>query len=109
MDALGSLLPFLLILVVGYVLIIRPQQKRAREIRATQAAVSVGSRVLMGSGMYATVVELGEDRVTVEPSPGVRMEFARAAVYQVLDAFSSLDDRPADDRPVDERPISDQP
>jgi hypothetical protein len=60
--------------------------------------------------MYATVVELGEDRVTVEPSPGVRLEFARAAVYQVLHAPSApLDDLPADDRPVDERPSSDQP
>jgi preprotein translocase subunit YajC len=106
MESLATLLPFALILLVGYLLIVRPQQRRAREIRATQAAVQVGSRVLMGSGLHATVVAIEGDVVTVEPSPGIHLRFARAAVYQVLDAPGTADDSPLDapaHRPADEQ------
>ena len=86
-SAFGSLL-FPLVLLVGmYLLLIRPQRNRAKQLAAVRAQVAPGSRVVTTAGLHARVVEVQEEDGTVvlEIAPGVHAVFARAAVIQVLD------------------------
>jgi preprotein translocase subunit YajC len=85
-SALGSL-PFLLVLFVGmYLLLIRPQRMRARQLAAVRSRLAPGSRVVTTAGLHAAVVEVGEDdTVLLEIAPGVHARFASQAVVQVLE------------------------
>ena len=90
MDESSSVLPqvlfFALLLFGLYVLAIRPQRARARELAAVRASLAPGSRVLTTAGMHATVHAVEGDEVVLEIAPGVRVRFAAGAVLRVLDA-----------------------
>ena len=58
MKELGSLVPFLLIALVFWLLLIRPQRKRALELDRIQRGLSVGDEVMLGSGLVATVADI---------------------------------------------------
>lgn len=79
-----SLLPFLLIIVAFWFLLIRPQQKKQRQVREMQSALSVGDEVMLTSGIYATVEEIADDHVLVTVADGVAVKVIRAAIGQVL-------------------------
>jgi preprotein translocase subunit YajC len=72
------------LIVVGYFLIIRPQQKRAKEAKELQASLQTGSRVMMSGGILGTLRHLGEKQVVVEVSPGVELTFVRQAIIRPL-------------------------
>jgi preprotein translocase subunit YajC len=83
----GSYTPLLLIVLlfgVMYFMMIRPQQKRRKEAAAMQSALSAGDEIVTIGGLHATVVEVEDDVVTVEISPGVNVRFARPAIAKVL-------------------------
>ena len=80
------LLPFALILVAFYLLIIRPQRNRARAAAQLQARLAPGAQVVTTAGMYGTVTEVADDAVHLEISPGVTVRFAKAAVGRILTA-----------------------
>ena len=61
MESLASLLPFLLIILVFWFLVIRPARNQQKKLSQTQASVQVGSEVMLGSGFYGRVVELGDE------------------------------------------------
>jgi preprotein translocase subunit YajC len=86
-EALGSLVPFLLIALVFWLLLVRPQRRRALELDRIQRGLTVGDEVLLGSGIVATVADLpAEDEfLGVEVSPGVRVRVARGAVARILE------------------------
>jgi preprotein translocase subunit YajC len=88
--AIGELLPFLLIAVVFWFLIIRPQRRRQAEAQATRRAAVPGVRVMLTSGILGTIVENSDERTLVEISDGVVVEVAKAAIGHVL---------PEDDEP----------
>lgn len=83
MDPL-TLAMIAVLIVVGYFLIIRPQQKRAKEAAALQATIQEGSRVMMSGGIFGTVRHMGEKQVVVEVSPGVELTFVRQAIIRPL-------------------------
>ena len=96
MDTLVGLLPIIAIALVFWLLIIRPQMRRQRELVQMQSALSVGDDVLLGSGIFATVVSVDDASLTVSIAPGVEVKVARGAVAQILR------DEPADGTgPVD--------
>lgn len=70
-------------LVVFYVLVIRPQQKRAAAQRAMIAAIQAGDEIVTVGGIFATVIEAGE-RIRVSTVDGSELEIAPQAVGQVL-------------------------
>jgi preprotein translocase subunit YajC len=83
MDPL-TLAMIAVLIVVGYFLIIRPQQKRAKEAAALQSSLQEGSRVMMSGGIFGTLRHLGEKQVVVEVSPGVELTFVRPAIVRPL-------------------------
>lgn len=81
---LGTILPLLLIFVVFYFLLIRPQAKRAKEHKAMVAALGVGDEVVTSGGILGRVVETGEQFLTVEIASGVQVKVQRHTVASVL-------------------------
>ncbi len=83
-GALVQFLPLVLIFVVFYFLLIRPQTKRAKEHRAMVAALGVGAEVVTNGGILGKIVEVSEQFVTLEIAPGVNIKVQRHAVSQEL-------------------------
>jgi len=83
-NAFIQLLPLVLIFVVFYFLLIRPQAKRAKEHKAMVAALAVGDEVVTSGGMLGKVTETGEQFLTVEVADGVRVKVQRHTVGAVL-------------------------
>jgi preprotein translocase subunit YajC len=80
-----QLLPLILIFVVFYFLLIRPQQKRMKEHRAMLSALRRGDRVVTGGGIIGQIVKVsGDDELTVEIADGVRVKILRSTVANVL-------------------------
>jgi preprotein translocase subunit YajC len=100
---LGSLIPFLLIALVFWLLLIRPQRKRASELDRVQRSLTIGDEVLLGSGLVATVAEIPEEGqfLGVELSPGVRVRVARGAIARVIEPVADPDTDPPTDPPTD--------
>jgi len=83
-NPLVSFLPLILLFVVFYFLMIRPQMKRQKEHRNMVAALSKGDEVVTNGGIAGRVEEVGESFITVEIAPNVKIKVQKGAVQQVL-------------------------
>lgn len=82
-SPIASLLPFLqigLIFVIMYVLLIRPQQKRQKEMTRMQGALKKGDRVVTQAGIIGTIAGIGETTATLQVDKEVKIEFQRSAI-----------------------------
>lgn len=79
-----SLLPLVLIFVVFYFLLIRPQQKKMKAHREMVAALKRGDKILTSGGIFGTVIKVEENELLVEIAKDVRVRVARATVSDVL-------------------------
>ena len=77
-------LPIILMFVVLYFLMIRPQMKRQKEHRAMVEAIAVGHEVVIGGGMLGRIKRLSEQYLHVEIASGVEVQVQRASLVQVL-------------------------
>jgi preprotein translocase subunit YajC len=106
----GSFTPLLLIVLlfgVMYFMMIRPQQKRRREAQQMQSALGPGDEIVTIGGLHATVVDMADDVVTVEISPGVNARFARPAIAKVVKQQEApVAETVADDEPVATDPVA---
>lgn len=82
-GALVQLAPFALILVVFYFLLIRPQQKKAKETQEMLDNLKVGDPIVSTGGIHGRILKLGEKDVQVEIAPKVQIRLQRTAVGQV--------------------------
>jgi len=82
--SLGSMLPLLLMFVVLYFVMIRPQIKRQKEHRTMVEALARGDEVATAGGVIGRVTKLGEQFLHVEIAQGVEIQIQRSAVVQVL-------------------------
>ncbi len=83
-STLFSMLPLVLMFVVLYFIMIRPQMKKQKEHKAMIEAIAKGDEVVIGGGVVGRVAKLGESFVHVEVASGVELQVQRAAVVQVL-------------------------
>jgi preprotein translocase subunit YajC len=83
-GSLGTMLPLVLMFVVLYFVMIRPQMKRQKEHKAMIDALAKGDEVVIGGGMLGKVSKMGESYLHVEIANGVEVQVQRAAVIQVL-------------------------
>jgi len=81
---LVGILPWLLIFVIFWFLLIRPQQKRAKEHQAMIAAVKKGDEVITGGGLRGRVTKVSDAEVEVEIAQGVRVRAVKSTLSQVL-------------------------
>ena len=79
-----TFLPFIVIIIVFYLFMMRPQQKRAKELKAMLDALQKGDEVITGSGNVGRVSKISEQYVTLEIAPNVEINVQRAAIGQLL-------------------------
>lgn len=75
-----SFLPFILIIVVFYFFMIRPQQKRQKELNKFRDALKKGDKVITTGGIYATVVKVNDNKVDLMVANDVVVTFDKAAI-----------------------------
>ena len=83
-SSLMSMLPLVLMFVVLYFVMIRPQMKRQKEHRAMIDALAKGDEVVTGGGLIGRVSKIGESYLHVEVANGVELQVQRTAIVQVL-------------------------
>ena len=83
-SSLMSMLPLVLMFVVLYFVMIRPQMKRQKEHKAMIEALAKGDEIVTAGGVLGKVTRLGETFVHVEVANGVELQVQRSAVTQVL-------------------------
>ncbi|ALT75866.1 MULTISPECIES: preprotein translocase subunit YajC [unclassified Roseateles] len=83
-SSLLSMLPLVLMFVVLYFVMIRPQMKRQKEHKAMIEAIVKGDEVVTSGGLLGKISKVGESFLTLEVSSGVELQVQRSAVVQVL-------------------------
>ena len=83
-GGLFGLLPLLLLGIVFYFMLIRPQSKRMKEHRKMLAELAIGDEVITSGGVAGRVDALGDAFVSVEVASGIKLKVQKQAVSQVL-------------------------
>jgi len=83
-SSLVSLLPLVLMFVVLYFVMIRPQMKRQKEHKAMIEALAKGDEVATAGGLLGRVSRIGDSHIGLELAEGVEVQLQRSAVVQVL-------------------------
>ncbi len=83
-GSVGQMLPLVLMFVVLYFIMIRPQMKRQKEHKAMIEALAKGDEVVVAGGVIGRVAKMGETMLNVEVANGVELQVQRSAVVQVL-------------------------
>jgi preprotein translocase subunit YajC len=102
-STLSTLMLVALMAAAFYFLIIRPQRKRQQALQKTMSELEPGSRVMLGSGLFGTVVTVGEKQIVLEISPGAQLTVLKQAIARVVtDADEDLEEADdEDDEPED--------
>ncbi|HTG67037.1 MAG TPA: preprotein translocase subunit YajC [Flavobacterium sp.] len=85
MGQLNQFLPFILMFVVIYFFMIRPQQKRAKQEKEFEASLKVGDKVITKSGIHGKVAELADTTVVIETMAG-KLKMERSAISMEMSA-----------------------
>nr|WP_315143019.1 preprotein translocase subunit YajC [uncultured Flavobacterium sp.] len=85
MGQLQQFLPFLLMFVVIYFFMIRPQQKRAKNEKEFESSLKVGDKIVTKSGLHGKVSELSETTVIIETMSG-KLKMERSAISMEMSA-----------------------
>ena len=83
-SSLLTMLPLVLMFVVLYFVMIRPQMKRQKEHKAMVDALAKGDEVVTAGGVLGKVAKIGDTYLHVEVASGVELQLQRSAVVQVL-------------------------
>ncbi|WP_158728897.1 MULTISPECIES: preprotein translocase subunit YajC [unclassified Flavobacterium] len=85
MEQLQQFAPFILMFVVIYFFMIRPQQKRAKNEKAFESSLKVGDKIITKSGLHGKVAELAETTVVIETMSG-KLKMERSAISMEMSA-----------------------
>lgn len=97
MQEYAWLLWLVAIVAVFYLLIIRPQQQRQKAAAKLQSELSIGDEVMLTSGIFGTVVGIGDDHLMVAVAPGTEVKVAKGAVGAVVPGQEASDQDASDD------------
>lgn len=104
-SMLSTLIPFALVFVIFYFLIIRPQNKKQKDMKKMIEAVQKGDKVVTIGGMHATVDKVKDGIVVLRVDDNVKMEFSKSAIASV----EGKKDEKAVDAPADKSDKTDKP
>ncbi len=85
MEQIQNFLPFILMFVVLYFFMIRPQQKRAKTEKEFESALKVGDRIITKSGLHGKISEVAEGTVVLETMAG-KLKMERSAISMEMSA-----------------------
>ena len=82
-SSLLSFVPFILIFVIFYFLLIRPQQKKQKELKALLDTLKKGDKIVTTSGIWGTVANLGKDTVTLQIADNTKIQMQLEYIARV--------------------------
>jgi preprotein translocase subunit YajC len=85
-NLLSTFLPFILIIVIFYFLIIRPQNKKQKETQKMLAAIKKGDKIVTIGGIHGVISTVRENSVVVKVDDNTKVEFSRSAIATVVEA-----------------------
>lgn len=94
-SVLVQFIPLILIFLIFWFLIIRPQQRRAKQHRELVRSVKKGDQIYTDSGIRGTIQRVGDDEITVEIAPKVQVRMQRSRVASMVKEGKGGDDKPA--------------
>jgi len=106
-SPLSTILLIALMVVAFYFLLLRPQKKRQQAQQKTMSEIQPGTRVLLGSGIFGTVISVGAKQAILETSPGVQVTVLKQAIARIIqpgDEFSEPEEFETD---LDEESVVD--
>jgi len=83
-SGLGAFVPLILMFAIFYFLLIRPQQKKAKQHRELLSALKTGDKIVTSGGLHGKITGLKEDVITVEIAPKIRVKVSRGSVSGVV-------------------------
>ncbi len=84
-NGFAQLVPLILIMVIFYFLLIRPQQKRLKQHRAMVESLKKGDKIITNGGIHGTITDVKDDFLKVEIADGVRIRLQRDAVSSLAE------------------------
>jgi preprotein translocase subunit YajC len=84
-SGLSAFMPIIILFVIFYFILIRPQQKRTREHQSTLDALKSGDTVITNGGIYGTVIKIDGSVVTLQCSDKVRIKVVKKAISAKVD------------------------
>lgn len=85
-NPMNSIFTILALIVIFYFFMIRPQQKRQKEIRKFRESLAAGSKIVTAGGIHGTIKDVKENYFIVEVADGVRLRIDKGSVYPSADA-----------------------
>ena len=95
-NPLMQFAPIILMFVIFYFILIRPQQKRQKELRAQQDSLQTGDKVITAGGVHGLVTNTKDTTVILKISDNVKVEFEKSAVQSVTKKSSTPQDADSD-------------
>ncbi len=90
-NPLGAFVPLILMFAIFYFLLIRPQQKKAKQHKEMIENLKVGDRVVTNGGIYGNIVRMNDATIILEIADKVQIEMLRNTVADKADAFAKLE------------------
>lgn len=83
-DVLGGLLSIILFIVLFWLILIRPQQKRQKQVMQMQNNLQKGDKIITIGGLHGTIHALDEGTIVIEVQDGTKLTYDRSAVREVV-------------------------
>ncbi len=83
-NMLSTILPFAAIILIFYFMMIRPQQKRQKEMKAMLESMKRGDKVITSSGIHGTITDIEDNVITVQIAENTKVRFEKVAVTTVV-------------------------
>lgn len=84
-DALRPLIGIIIIFVVFYLLIFRPQMVKQKQRQKTISEIKIGDRIVTIGGIFGTITKITDDKMVVDVGKGVELTMSRAAIGQKVE------------------------
>ena len=92
MDFIVQLIPLILIFVIFYFFLIRPQQKKAKEHQQMVEGLRRGDQIITSGGLYAKIVKVADDHVEAELAPQVKVKIVKGTISGVVSKTEPVND-----------------
>jgi preprotein translocase subunit YajC len=89
-GGMGAFIPLILMFAIFYFLLIRPQQKKAKQQKAMLSSIRKGDRIVTSGGLHGVITGVADDVVTMEIAPKIRVKVSRGSVAGILKRDESV-------------------
>src|ERR1700730_13019043 len=86
MQGIGTILPLIVMFVLFYFLLIRPQQKRQKSVQQMQVSLKKGDKVVTIGGLHGIIDSIDENKAVIRCGDGSRLTYDRSAIRDVVEA-----------------------